>query len=464
MLVRSLGIILIPLYTKFFSLAEYGTLAIINVFIQLFSTVFVFGINSAATRFYFREEMDAETRSRMYGTAFMMLSVLPLLAGLLMAPMMGWLASDVYELPFFPFFFVAIAIGVLKPLEKLATGLMRVQKRANHYVMFYVAMFVVQFLVIYWFVAVEQRGLAGQLYGQLIAASLFFVVALITLWPHIQFRFDRAIAKRMLVYGLPLIPYFIFVWFDVAAPRMLLERLGSMEDVGLFALAAQFSGLMLLVGNASDNALLPHYYESASRENASQRIGQLGNKFVGVAALASLVVFVFADDFIRYFADPKFHGAIALIPLLVLASFLRLTYRLVHWNLMHTERTKVVSTMRGLGFALLVALLLLCVGYFQLGVWGVIVSMVATELTLLIAGFWISQQGFRVRYPVRSLMSIIAVVVGSGIVVEVAQRNLTNDLALLVGIAALASAGVMVLKLVEIRVASLPFFSRLVRQ
>lgn len=464
MLVRSLGIILIPLYTQCFTLGEYGTLAIINIFIQLFSTVFVFGINSAATRFYFREEMDEEQRRKMYSTAFCMLSVLPLVAGLMMVPVMQWLSSSVYGIPFFPFFFVAIAIGVLKPLEKLATGLMRVQKRANHYVLFYIAMFVVQFLAIYWFVAIQQWGLAGQLYGQLVAAAMFFGVAMVTLMPHINFQFDRGVAKRMLVYGLPLIPYFLFVWFDVAAPRMLLERLGSMEDVGLFALAAQFSGLMLLVGNASDNALLPHYYESAGREDASRRIGLLANRFVGIAALVSLVIFVLADDFIRYFADAKFHAAIALLPLLILASFLRLCYRLVHWNLMYTERTKVVSTLRGIGFGLLMVSLLVSVGYFQLGVWGVIISMALTELVLLVAGILVSQQVFRVAYPVGKLTAIAGIIVLSGLFVEWAQRLLLDEYALLLSIVVLLAAGLAVLKFVEVRIASLPLFSRLVRQ
>ena len=459
-LIRSLGIILIPLYTRYFSLAEYGALTILNVFIQLFSTVFVFGINSAATRFYFSTG-DAESPRRMYGTAFLLLAILPLIAGLAVAPILSVVATDVFGLSFFPLFFIALAIGVLKPLEKLATGLMRVQRRALHYVLFYVAMFLVQFLSIYFFVAHLQLGLKGQLFGQMCAALTFFFVAIGLLLPQVELSFDRDIAKRMLRYGLPLLPYFLFVWCDVAAPRMLLEHLGSLDEVGLFALASQFSGLLLLVGNASDNALIPHYYELSGAKSAAKELGRLATKFLGVAAMVSLGVYVFADDFVRLFTDEKFHAACALIPLLIVATYMKLSYRLVHWNLMCAKKTRTVSAMRGLGFVLLVVSIGFWVGYLHRGVFGIVNAMICTEAIVLIAGIWISQSVFRIEYEWSRVLQIGLICVAAGCVVEFVHQYWGDFASEVAGVGIFLAACVWVLRIIDLRLKSIPQVSTL---
>jgi len=184
---------------------------------------------------------------------------------------------------------------------------------------------------------------------------------------------------------------------------------------------------------------------------------------VGIAAIVSLGVYVFADDFIRRFATDRFHGAIPLVSFMVVASFLRLTYRLVHWNLMCTERTQTVSALRGIGFALLIGFIVLWVGVFGLGVWGIIAAMVSSEAILLVAGLVVSQKHFRVQYDVTKLSTILCIVIASGMILELMQWKLGIVTGFIGGVAVLAAASILILWYIEVRIKTLPFISLLVR-
>ena len=63
-LVKSLGFLLIPIYTRFLSVADYGALALLVITLQLLSFIFLFGISTASMRYYFDHDADPSSRRR----------------------------------------------------------------------------------------------------------------------------------------------------------------------------------------------------------------------------------------------------------------------------------------------------------------------------------------------------------------------------------------------------------------
>ena len=415
--IKALGLVLIPVYTKHFTIEEYGTLAILIIYLQLFSTILLLGVNSASTRLFFEDGADDRYQRKMYGAACgLMIVTTPILA-LLVAGPMGYLAKRVYQLSFFPLIAVVIAIAAVKPMERLATGLMRVRRKAKAYVSFQLSLFAVQFCCIYIGVVYLNLGIAGQLYGQLACAVIFFVVSSVLLLNNVDLNIDRDVTGELLAYGLPLVPFLLFAWLHVAAPRLLLERFATMRDVGLFALASQVSGLLLIVGTACDNALVPHYYDLASKGDASSKLGDLSTQVISFFALVGLVAVTFGDVVITLLADAKFHAAAVYVPCLVLAVLLQLIYKLIHWNLLFNKQTHLVSMLRGGGLVLFAILAVLLVKMLELGVWGIIYAIIGSELILIVVGLVISQKSMRVDYRYgRLALSAVAVLCGCGLV------------------------------------------------
>ncbi|MGB2862961.1 MAG: oligosaccharide flippase family protein [Sedimentisphaerales bacterium] len=403
-LTKAFGFFLIPLYTRYFTVEEYGILALLNIMLQLVTFVFLLGVSSAAMRFYFDPDADEVFRKQLYGNAMLLLLIFPAVLLLLTGPL-AYLLVDRFlpSVPFFPYVFIILILGLFVPMKSLTIGLLRVQKRAIAYVAYTFSFFLVQTIVIIIAVAGLGYGLKGQIYAQLLANIIFWTVAVVILWRNARLSFSWSMSKNLLVFGIPLIPFFIFAWVNTASGRFMLEKYASLREVGLFALAVQFGGLIALLGGAFDKAFMPYFYETAQKPNGPEILGQFATKYFALFGLIALFTLVVARPMVLIMADPKFHEAIDYIPLLLFASWLTLMYRLFQWSLMHSKRTGMLSAMTAAYAVLMVGLLFLFLKQWQMGMKGVIYAMIIIETVRIVAGFVISMRYFKIRFKVNDL-------------------------------------------------------------
>lgn len=414
-LTKAFGFILIPLYTRYFTVEEYGILALLNIMLQLVSFVFLLGVSTAAMRLYFNPDVDELYRRQLYGNALLLLLIFPMVLFLSMGPLAYLLVNRFLpRIPFFPYVFIVLLSGLFIPIRNLTLGLLRVQKRAKVYVIYTFSFFLIQAIGIIIAVAWLGYGLKGQLYAQLLATMIFWMIAIIIAKKNARLFFSWSLSKNLLFFGVPLIPFFVFTWVSTASGRFMLERYVSLSDVGLFALAAQFSGLILLLGGAFDKALMPYFYETAQKANGPDILGKFATKYLAFLGLIALFTLVIARPMVLIMADPKFHEAIDYIPFLLFASCLALIYRLFQWSLMHSKRTGILSVMTGAYAVLMVGLLFLFLKQWRMGIRGVIYVMIIVETTKIIAGYLVSQKYFRVRFSISDLsVTALLILVGA---------------------------------------------------
>jgi len=374
---RSLGIILIPLYTQYLTVVEYGALSLLNMIFQLTSYLCVLGIGTASMRAYYDKDATDESRRLLYGNALTLLVLLPALIVLLLIPVIKLLVENtVSELAFYPYVLVVLAIGLFHGPIKLVGGLLRVQDRAVAYVSFHTGLLIFQAGLIVIALAGLQMGLLGQVYSQLLANMIFGLMAIGLLWRYCAPRFDRAIATRLLIFGLPLVPFFFFAWSNRAMGSFFLGSMGDLAQVGLFAIASQFSGLLTQVATALDNAIMPEFLKRAGEGASPDELGGLFCKYLALLGMVGLVLVVFAHPAIHILTTEVYYSAYELVPLLMTAAWLFTINQALAWNFIHSESTATLSSTRGLTALSLLLLILLLVGYMQLGVFGVIYAMI----------------------------------------------------------------------------------------
>lgn len=406
-LTKAFGFILIPLYTRYFTVEEYGILALLNIMLQLVSFVFLLGVSTAAMRFYFNPDANELYRRQLYGNALLLLLIFPTVLFVSLGPLAYFLVDRFLpSIPFFPFVFIVLFLGLFTPVIKLTLGLLRVQKRAKVYVIYNFSFFLIQTIGIIFAVVSLGYGLKGQLYAQVFANMTFWVIAIAILKRNARLSFSWDLSKNLFVFGVPLISFFVFTWVTTASGRFMLERYASLREVGLFALAAQFSGLIILLGEAFDHALMPYFYETAQKSNGTEILGQFATKYLAFFGLIALFILVIARPLVLIMADPKFNEAIYYIPLLLLASCLTLIHKLFHWSLMYSKRTGILSVMTGTNAIFMVGLLFLFLKQWRMGIMGVIYVMIIVGTVKIIAGFVISRRYFQIRFKMGDLCLI----------------------------------------------------------
>ena len=70
MLLKSISILLVPIYTRVLSTSEYGILSSVNITAQLLAIFMGLSLSASLIRFHF-DQTDPVARRRIYGTLFL---------------------------------------------------------------------------------------------------------------------------------------------------------------------------------------------------------------------------------------------------------------------------------------------------------------------------------------------------------------------------------------------------------
>lgn len=442
---RAIGLLLIPLYTQYLTVAEYGLLGILGVCLQLITFLGLLGVGSASVRYFFDDSPDVDHQRKLFGNATLVLIVWPLgLAALLFAIIQVSAAGGLINEKITALLLLIVLCGLFTPLSRLLLGLFRARQRSTMFITVNILFFLLQFVLIYWLVGFEGRGIRGQVTGQAIANGAFFIVALAFLASYGRFKVDEIVIRRLLVFGLPLVPFFMLVWANTAVPRLFVQATLNLESVGIFFLATQFAGILGLVNTALDNALAPHFFRVAGKDGGATELGDLVTKYVGLFALLGLLVIAGTPYIIRIVADEQYHEAIRYVGLLTTASYIHVLSSPVFWSLNYSEQTGTLSILRTMSTAILSIGLLLIFLTGTASIMSVIGVTIISNCAMVGFGAKAAQRHFRLNLDYRKVFSAIAVFATSTVLIDVVSLISSSTLAFVLstGILVLAASAI----------------------
>lgn len=318
-LVMAAGFVLLPLYTRCLTLAEFGTLEMLDRISEVAGICLIArGIPLAVVALYRQSDSDAERR-RVVGAALLLAGSALIggaaALGVLVGPLAGRLQLDSAAL-----LWAAAVTALLDGVFVVA--LAANQARLNS--VFYVTVSFHQFLAKLGLCILLVAGLGWGVWGVIIASlvrSLLFGAIVVIheyrcglAWP------GRKMLAEMLAFALPFIPTGLCFFVLNSADRFFLNGAVSREEVGVYGLAYR---LGMLVGTIS---LTPLFRVWSARMHDVARSAAAGAVFartttylLGCYLFVGLGLCVLQDELLAVFAGNKFAAARQLIPLLVLA-------------------------------------------------------------------------------------------------------------------------------------------------
>lgn len=407
---RAAAFLLLPIYTNYLSVSEYGALEMFYIVASVVSGLLSVGLAHATLRFYFEYETEAERNSVV--TTNLTVSMLISMAGVTLVGF--WYQPLAHYL----FGGQELADGVLLILAtlvlELSSQVSLAYLRAKEYsVTFVVIMFfklVIQFAANTYFVVSLGLGVEGVLAGNLLAVAFGWVVLTIIVFRHCGYRFEWHKAVPVLRYSFPFLLSTITGLIAVNVDRLLIRGLLSLEALGIYALALKFSGLLgFLIGepfNRSYGAFRFSFMGDSSAPLIQRRIV----RYLLVALVAvGLGVILFSHDLLMVMSKPDYWPAANILPLLVLAALLEVINYPMQTGILYEKKTRFVFYIGVAGAVTSTVSSYLLIRWF--GLLGACVAQVITAAVLLVVTNWISQQYFSVSYEYRRLIKVMMVAV-----------------------------------------------------
>lgn len=395
------NIVLVPMFTYYFSTEEYGKMDIISTTVYLLLPVVSLSIFEAAFRFVF--ESDA-TSKQVFSNSLLITTVGSAIL-LIVSPAFS----------FVPIFKGYIFLMCLLLIVQVYQSLLAQFCRAIGYVKLFafngilLAVFLGVLNII--FIAVLHLGLSGYLMAMIISytTSIFIFLFVGKMWVYIDvISINKKLITQLLRYSIPLIPNSILWWLINASNRyFILFFLGASAN-GLFAVANKVPAVLTMISQIFSQAWQISAIEERKKDNRDNFYSQVFNFLVYGLFLAASLILTILKIVLFYLIDKNFYSSWEYIPFLLLgaifssfSAFYGVNY-LVAQKTMGVLKTSIVGAIANLMFNFIFLPIL--------GLNGASLSTMLSFLTMWLLRIWDSKKIVSIKVNWKNFLFLLSII------------------------------------------------------
>jgi O-antigen/teichoic acid export membrane protein len=415
LLLQAGGFVLLPIYLRCLSRADYGVLELVGRLAETVGTCLLFGGFRQALLTFYQQAGDETERRGVVSSTLTLFTLSALLGGALalalspllcaaLAPAAGGDSSAVTEW----LIRLAILCILLEPFSLIPITLIQARVQSGTYIVVVVGQFLLRLSLCVLLVRFLRWGVAGALTATAVTGAMFGVALSArelrrgTAWP------SGKQLRTLLAFALPLMPGGLCFFVLHHGDRFFLCRYCSTADVGTYALGYKVAMAVALF------SLSPLYmvwsarmYTAARAPDAPGVFGRVFTRILAVYALAGLALCLFADEVVAVLCGaPDLRAARVVTPVL-LACLFQGAGSLMDAGLYVCHRTGLKFVITLAGTAVMVLLYALWIP--RHGMMGAALATLAGFAFLALCTWAATQRVFPVRYEWLRLVTLLGV-------------------------------------------------------
>jgi O-antigen/teichoic acid export membrane protein len=421
---RFLNYLLVPLYTYYFTAAEYGVVSEFYAYAGFFSVLLLFGFETGYFRFRDKDQPGLDVA---YSTALLFVLLvnvvffsLILLVNTRLSTALNYADHPEYVLCF-------SLILILDAIAAIPFARLRAENRAFRFAGIKVIEIGVTILLSLFFIiycpkvyAITPESWVSLVYSPAIGIGYIFIANLMAsgfkfllLAPQLSglaWGFDRALFGRMVRYSLPMTVIGFAGIINEMLDRALLKYLlpynlqTNMKMLGIYSACYKLSILMSLFIQAFRFAAEPFFFAYAGSSDARKVYAVVLKFFVIFCVFIFLLVTLFID-FFKYFVGEEFRAGLEVVPILLLANLcLGIYINLSIWYKL-TDRTLLGAAVSLGGAMLTIGLNVWWIPV--LGYMGSAWATLACYASMAIVSYLLGRKYYPVEYDVKRVIGYI---------------------------------------------------------
>lgn len=383
MLARGVSFLLLPLYTRALSPADYGVSDVIATIISLLGIIIPMEIGQGLYRF-FPEGQTEEEKIKYSSTAFWFVLGLNALFLSICLPFSTRLAEMILgSTDSVKYLIVAlVTLFIYSPLN-LMLLVLQSRLQAVEYGVVNLAITVFSIIVSIFAVLILRMGIMGVLLGNIVGYFSGAILAIYFAQQYFKYTFHWEQLREMISFSLPLIPSSIGYFATLYVNRFALSILLNFTEVGLFSIAYRLVSPISLIMNSLSSSLLPLVYANYRLEETPKTLARIFRLTFSACMILILLFSLFSRELLFVFTTSEYFPAATLILPLTIATVFTGMY-LFTVGLVIAKKTNIIAVINITSGVLNFALNWLLIPLF-----GIIGSSLAACLSVL-ANFLIS--------------------------------------------------------------------------
>ncbi|WP_310594186.1 oligosaccharide flippase family protein [Flavobacterium sp.] len=414
---RMLSFLLVRLYTGILPTGEYGEVSIVLSWMVFFNVVLSYGMETAFFRFY-NSETDKENVIATSTISIFWSSIIFLFGALIFRGTLASLANVEVQYITYAIWILVLDALVIVPFSKL-----RANQRPMLYAIIKIGNVAVNLLLNLFFLlwlpkiaASNPNSFIGNLYvenyeiGYIfvsnLAASLLTLLVLSPNYLSLTRKFDKALWKKMMQYGLPIlvagIAFAVNEHFDKILLGYWLPENVAKSEVGAYSACYKLGLFMVLFATAFRLGIEPFFFSHSNHEKAPQTYAMITKYFVIFGSLILLGVIVFADVLkFLLLHDKSYWEAMKVVPLIILANFFLGIYNNLSVWYKLTDRTKMGAYISIVGAVLTLVLNYLLIPKFSY--YGSAIATIAAYGSMMFISYVMGNKYYPIPYDMEKI-------------------------------------------------------------
>jgi O-antigen/teichoic acid export membrane protein len=386
----------LPILTEYLSPDEYGVLSIFQLLIS-FSTAFV-GMNMSAniSKNFFK--YNKQQTSLMIGNILMILSLTTLIYFVITLGV-SFYYQEIFSVPSNWVVIIPI-LSFMFMINTINLTILRNQEKAILFGIYEIANTAVNMGVTILLLLMYHYGWYSQAVGITIAYTLFFIISLLHMRKNsfIILRYDRKEARKVMKLSIPLIPHVVGGIIISLSDRFFIERMVSLEMVGIYSVGYMFGMVVMLFTDAFIKAWSPWFYKMLPDADNTKKIKIVKYSYLYILAtfIIAFGISIFAKFIIPYVVDVRYVGAEIYVFWIAIGYAVHGVYKIFFPYLVHISKTSFLGVS-----TVIAAVLNLIFNYFLIKECGAIGAAYATVLSFIISAslvFWYQNKHFKMPW------------------------------------------------------------------
>ena len=387
---RITGLVMLPIYTRYLTPADYGVVELLSMAIELMGILVGLRISSAVFRYYILAESEAE-KHEVVSTILMTVIVMTGLGVLVLYLNAGWLTPFIfgnsdYVLEFKLFIYTLMTNAIVS----VCLSYIRARQKPVLFVSIGLFILCLQVLLNIIFVVQMELHVLGVVYSALISSAIVATGLSMYVFGIVGFRYSKQLLHRLVKFVAPLM-LAAFAGFYVAyADKYFIRVFNGLDDVGLYALAAKVSGILMTLFEAFNMSWAADRFEVYKKENARQIYDQVFRGMSAVLILVAAGLSLFSGDLFRVMTQPAFYFAAYIVPILAVVVLIRSAFMFCSFGVTLSERTRHVAEASWIKAVVATIGYLALIPYF--GVFGAALTL---AVATLVQFYWVNTKSMQ---------------------------------------------------------------------
>ncbi|MEC9209213.1 MAG: oligosaccharide flippase family protein [Bacteroidota bacterium] len=393
----SVPFLLLPLLTAYLSPYDYGVLSMVQLLMLLSFPFVMMNSKSLLTMEY------SNLSKKKYKSLVSSALLIPLM-GFLFLEFIFFLFNDsiikYFQLPDYLLYLIPVFL-FFQVVPTFVPIIFQAKKEPFNFGRFKISLTLLNVLLSLLFVVVLNYGWEGRLFGIVGSFVLFSFIGLIVLFKigAIGLTFDYESLKKILNFGIPLLPHAIAGILLASSSKFFLANMINNEAVGIYTVAFQVASAVLLIMTSINQAWAPNLYEILnSNPTEFVKISIVKKTYkVMLFMLAITFSFIICVPYVfKFFINEQYYSGILISKVLSIGFLMNGLYFLVTNYILFSKKTKILSyitTITSIVGAIINYYLIL-----EFGIIGAAYGLIVTFGLLFIVVFYYSNKLYKMPW------------------------------------------------------------------